>query len=246
MEYIQKKYGEQGLLKDWDKMCQIADPEYSQKLYETIKEHDILPDNLNGFVFLSPSANMGSKEIGLAKIVDQQLQNKDLDKKPLFIASDFFGTHDKKGNFKSRFDAKTIPDLDNVEFSFVSADANKLPIKDGAVNLIMDRMGAIWHTINSCLSSEDQPITEMTTDQKNKAREKVKNILEHYLSKLKNDGSIVVDAPDDARISTAKLLLTIFGRDIDEQLKQAGLKYSFIGEKDDRLLSLQKFSETNN
>lgn len=168
MEYIQEKYGEKGLLKNWDKMCQIADPEYSQKLYETIKEHNIFPDDLNGFVFLSPSANMGSKEIGLAKIIDQKLQNNDLDKKPLFIASDFFGTRDKKGNFKPGFDAKTIPDLDNVEFSFVSADANRLPIKDGTVNLIMDRMGAIWHTVNSCLSSEDQPITEMTANQKKK------------------------------------------------------------------------------
>jgi hypothetical protein len=242
MRHIQEKYGEQGMLKDWDKMSKIADPKHSQKFFETVKKYNILPDNLDGFVFLSPSANMGSKEIDLARIIDQQVGSNGLNKNPLVIASDFFGMRNREGDFKPRFNIENIPDLKNVDFSFVSADANELPIKDGAVDMIMDRMGAVWHTINSCLSSEGQPITEMSIMQKNEAKEKVKKILSHYLSKLKDNGNIILDAPDDGRESTALLLFTVFGEDIKEELEQIGLEYSFVGENENELLVLRKLT----
>ncbi len=227
-----------------NEVIKATDKEYSQDLYETITKYNLLPKNLDGFIFLSASASISAKEIGLAKIIDQKLQHIKLNKKPLFIASDFFGEHNQEGKFKPGFDIEGLPNLNNVNFSFLSADARKLPLKDHSVDLIMDQMGAIWQTISSSLVLENE-VFKVPDNKKNKIQEEVKNIFQHYLSKLKDNGHIIIDAPNDLNITTVELLSMLFGENLNEELKKIGLSSKLIGDNNEKLLALCKISENN-
>jgi len=247
MKYIEENIilDSPGVLGKTNEVIKTTDKEYSQDLYEAISKHNLLPENLDGFIFLSASASISAKEIGLAKIIDQKLQHTKLNKKPLFIASDFFGEHDQAGNFKPGFDVKGLPNLDNVSFSFLSADARKLSLKDHSVDLIMDQMGAIWQIISSYLVLENE-VFKIPENKKNEIKEKVKNIFQHYSSKLKDNGHIIIDAPNDINITTVELLSMAFGKDLNEELKKIGLNSRLIEDNNEKLLALYRTSEPNN
>jgi hypothetical protein len=242
MSEIQEHYGPKGLLKSWDKMCQIADPEYAKMTYDTFVNSGLFPKNLDGFVFLSPSANMGSKEIGIAQLVDKSLAGKDISKKPLFVASDFFGTH-VRGGFKPGFDRKLLPSLENVSFSFLSADANRLPIQDASIDIIMDRMGAVWHTINKHLPQSGVEVQRLPTESTKKAQQDLSNLLIHYSEKIKADGMIVIDAPDDGRDSSERFLSIACSGDIESFLNKLDLTHRFVGEYNARFVVIFKIKQ---
>ncbi len=248
MKYVQEKniiLSSLGVPGEINEIIKPTDKEYAKDLYETITKYGLLPKDLDGFIFLSTSASIGAKEIGLAKIIDQKLQHTKLNKKPLFIASDFFGEHNQVGKFKPGFDIKGLPHLDNVNFNFLSADAKKLPLKDHSVNLIMDQMGAIWQTVASSLVLEDE-VYKIPENKKNKIQEEVKNIFQHYLSKLKDNGHIIIDAPNDLNITTVELLEIVFGKNLNKELKKIGLSSKLVGDNNEKLLILYKNSAINN
>ncbi|KKU52972.1 MAG: hypothetical protein A3A28_05370 [Candidatus Sungbacteria bacterium RIFCSPLOWO2_01_FULL_47_32] len=231
---VMEKYGEGGALQSWDKMAEMVNPQYAKKFYELMAGERFIPDDLNGFVFLSPSSNKASKEIKLAEIFDKRLEGTSLKQKPIFIASDIFGTHEKDGRFLPGFDPEKKPQFKNIDFTFVTSEAGRLPIRAESVTMIMDRMGAMWHAIDDGLASSSAAAGEAgrKTD--------AEKILKEYAEKLKKGGVILFDAFRGKGLeSTGQLLFRTFGKKLKD-IEELGFSWKLVGKDEMCFLALQK------
>ncbi len=228
----------------WDKVDNERSPQYGKRLYVTLKNGLIIPQNMDGFVFLSVSANKATKEKEFAEALDADVKDKKFTEKPLIIASDFAGVHrrgrNRKTYFKPIFNSKNSPKLQNVDFQFLSADADSIPLADKSVDVLMDRYGAAHETITFL---NNFPSTESELA--------LLDLLKKYLSKIKKNGKIILDAEDrestiEDMDSTGKLIEYLFNErkndpnNFTQHIKQIGLRYRFIGEGRDRVMILER------
>lgn len=183
--------------------------QYGYRLYKTIKENGLFPPDMDGFVFLSVSANKGTKELELAKSLEEDIKDKHFNKKPLVISADMAhvkNSHNQEGE------------------NYVLADARKIPLIKESVDIIFDRMGAIWYASweenKNCLIK----------------------LLDEMSRALKKHGKILVEATNS--ISTDAIMMRNFNvKDsnmLNAKLKELGFQCSYLGEGLDRILVLEK------
>lgn len=253
-ESIRQQYGRGGLLESWGDL-RSGDEKYARTFFESVRETKLLPENLDGFVFLSVSANKGSKEIAVAKLVDEMLAGKTFQRKPLFIAADLFGRTDRAGNFLPGFDPQLQPELNSIAFQFLSAKAQEIPLAKRSVDLIFDRMGALWHAVDSAVSvGPDEPVPPW---QKKAARAQVESLLAEYHRKLKPGAAVIIDAPEGwaaLGVTTTNVYLKQIYDDLPRDLAKIKGKWdrpsrrriyyhfdvSLLGSGDGRLLVFRK------
>ena len=82
MSYSPEAYSKGGIHEGWGKEDKKYYPEYGHKLYKVLKENSLLPENLEGFVFLSVSANQGIKERDFAESLFEDIKDQHFNKKP--------------------------------------------------------------------------------------------------------------------------------------------------------------------
>lgn len=228
---LQKGYAEQ----DWTSGDMFRDPRLPGEYATLLLNKRILPapDRANGFVFFSPAANQGLFEHSIAKRFDETL-SVESQNPPVFIAADFFGGKDKSGKFQPGFlpDIFTDEDLNYVKFKKLSAEGEHIPLRDESVDVLWDRVGALWHAQSERISNPDS--------------EGVVNLLDEYKRVLK--GSLIIDAaewyPGRAIQSTFDFLTDpIDGSSnppaINVDLEQLGWNFHFIGSGESRLAVLK-------
>ena len=218
--------------------------EYTEQLYQNLLASELLPKDMNGFVFLSVSSNKADKERLLAELLDKDLEGKVFDKKPSIIAADFFGTQNQDTataqTFTPGFKPDEQPKVANVNFSYLSADAYHLPLADESVTVIFDRLGVLHHAIK--LNEAGKPPVDSLI-----------SLLKYWNLKLKPNGSIITDASDlppnpevvEPTMSKLEYYIKNFVRNYDwtdliSDLNDIGYESSFIGSGGNRLWRLQK------
>jgi SAM-dependent methyltransferase len=169
---------------DWAAMSEHEHQRLAVAYAELLSQEGILPtpDKANGFTFFSPSANQGSYEYAFAKTVEDSLTDAS-EKKPLFIAADMFGTGDRE-NFVPGFRNNELrpEDFKHVVFQKVSAEAERIPLPEASVDVVWDRLGALWHTQSKRIS------LNISSDQE------VQDLLEGYKRVLKPTGCVIIDS----------------------------------------------------
>jgi SAM-dependent methyltransferase len=172
-------------------------PELGVKYVDVFRKTGVLPERLglDGFVFYSPSANQGSIELSVARRLDEEVSGLNLRKKPKVIMADFFGLR-KRATYKVGENPVEVMDffptfsrsttnLENVVVERASAEAGNIPLESGSVDIIWDRLGALYHLIDDCRKSE----TDLKTE--------VSRLLAEYKRVLRPGGRLVVDASKD-------------------------------------------------
>lgn len=225
-------YGKGGNLEGWNKWVEQADPTYGKRLFALLKKEGVVPEKLDDFRFLSVSANGGSREIGFAEALDGTIENLQMKpkKRPLVIASDIarVGT--------------LVPEYANVDYVRLKADAHNLALPMEAVDVIYDRMGAVWYKVDEKLGVATLVNGVLPDWELEDIWEALKETFIQYRDKLKNHGSILLDDPDrisDNPMSTLQYLKKIIP-DVDGFLKLLGLVGRHIGEEKDRLLAITR------
>lgn len=216
-------------LSRWDKLVKEADPDYGHRLYQILKSSQILPppEKLNGFVFLSVSSNGASREAGLASEIDRSVSGIEFQSKPKIIANDI-----------AVIKNPTKIKLDNVEFVRIQSDAYSLPTTKESVDVIYDRMGALWYRVHQELESATLVNGKLPEWSRSEITESIKQVLTQYTEKLKIGGHILIDNPDRISkdpMSTTQYLQEIIP-DMKDFLSEIGLECQNIGEKEDRLM----------
>ncbi len=243
IDLMASEYGKQGNLAEWGLLTESEDEAYARSFLDSIKEHGVLPEDMSGFVFMSVSANSGGKESALAKLVDDSLGSKQLEHKPLFIAADVFGTWTDKDNFVPGFDTKkqSKHEYKNIAFQFLSSDAHNIPLAKESVDIIFDRLGAVWYAIQENVNLRRNK--KIASWQREDAQEAVAELLKGYWEKLKDEGKIILDASTQwdgtEMLSTAMFLEKIYDN-LFQDLTALQFRSEYIGEGDDRLLVLHK------
>lgn len=226
-ELVSAMYGKGGILEAYRLLDEKGVESSVRRLYDLLKTNQLFPHDLNQFVFLSPSSNTGVREIALATMLDQAIEQGEFQGHPKFIASDFFGHTTESGNFVPGFDPNLKPNLEHVDFNFLSGRASELPLADNSVNMIYDRLGALWYSVNDFFPTENdgskswQKEWEEDEEQENRlaAQEAVKKLLAKYAQKLKLGGAIVMDgAENNSPPSTGEYLEWAFGDQLSSEL----------------------------
>ena len=215
-------YKPENILGKWGLEQEKIHPEYPEKIFEVLEKEGIVPkrqkDN-EPFTIWGPASNNAWIETRFASLLDEHFD--DPINKPLVYASDATYPYDES---EKRLDHN----LKNTAFAFLRHEASKTPIPDDSVDVIFDRLGALWHFLN------------------NDEKEEAKKILQFYITKLKQGGSIILDASDtgsDTVTSTARLILENFS---DKELEDVGFERknqkiaNFIGSDEHKLLILKK------
>jgi len=230
---------------------------------------DILPkpENASGYVVYSPSSNQAFYEHEFARHLDNAISklpknSRKLNKPPLFIAADVFGerklgfvdrillklgAQNRRGRFVPGFSRRrfTGKDLRYVKFGKISADAAHIPLLNDTVDVVWDRLGALWHAQDSRIyQTKDGERTMRFYDP---GDDLVKRILGEYERVLKPGGCVVVDAYKlSAFLGTPNStfdMLNIFS--IRVNLRELGWDVSnFIGEGNSRLAVLKPIQKS--
>lgn len=233
------EYGPKGKLAYWQETEALRNPLLAAQYVELLFDEKILPppSDARGFVLLSPSANQGLFEFEMAEKLDSTMTEKP-EKKPMFIAADMFGEI-RDNQFVPGFWKDFYTDeFKNVDFHKLSADAKNTPLKANSVDVIWDRLGALWHTQNSRVTNGKQDL------------EDIYRVLNEYRRLLKPGGVVVIDAavkPEGATNSTDDFLsgnFSIKGRQIDSlaykvDLDKLGWEIRYIGNDAARLAVLK-------
>lgn len=226
---IQKAYARGGDMMYWDSQDFERDPFFVEDLFSILMKNDLLPKadskDLSGFVFLGIASNQGSKELSLAKIYDNYLQQAgvSLNKKPLFIVSDFFGEDPgKNGIFVPGFNKENTLGMKNVDFRYLSAKAEDLPFVPNSVDIIFDRRGAFWHAVFSECWESLQRNEDPEAEEISRATDRVRDLLTKTSSLLKDNGVLVLDAPSSSTDLPTSSLLGLLN--IDTLLEELDLE----------------------
>ena len=241
----------------WDEFERERDPQFPDRVFGLLAREHVLPEDYNGFVFLSVSANRAHIEEGLARNIDARVRDQHLDKKPLVIASDIAGAR-VDGRFRPICADKELPTFEHVNFVCLASDARRMPIKSGEADIIWDRLGAMWH-IGAHVDDDEKKTRKGNLSQED-YRQIAILLFEKYSKLLKENGKIVLDAYElkDMQMpdSTATGLLYFFdtyyeGDCLDREregnfaraLAAIGLRYRFIGQHMDRLMVVEKIKD---
>lgn len=234
----------------WDEKERRINPKYGFELYGLLEKKGMIPNDLNGFVFLGISANKATKEAQFAQLLDRKCEKIDLIKPPQVIVSDSFGTDKDSGRFVPGFDQSLTPKLEKVIFSYISADGTSIPIADGSVDIIFDRLGVLWY---KSLLSPESDWDENKENYHSAGKREVLTLLKHIISKLKSNGKYITDAVEyrhddvdskNTNASTRQMLAKFFPilSDLEVEL---GVKISIMGEDDNVILVFEKIDKTN-
>ena len=247
----QKFYGD-GNGAGWYETQMGKSPEYALKLFELFKQEGIIPEDeeLEGFTLVDVSANRAELEVHLAVLLDRQIKGQEFVHSPKVIAIDFLGKKEGEkedgsyDRFVSGIQPEKIPNLKNVEFSRISADARQLPLAEGSVDVLFDRLGALWYSVHDKGGGlrRDKTFLEL--------QKIVLEILKNYARTLKEKGKIIVDATQKGMYlnqvksekSTAVALSEVglsTPRGLQD-LEDIGLRVKFVGKGADRLLVFEK------
>jgi len=223
----------------WNEKQLEKDAKYPERVFELFQKEGMFPENMEGFTFVSVSANKAFLEKGLAISLDKTLAGQNFDIKPKFIAADFAGSY-RDGKFHSIFDGVEKPELENVEFVFQVADARTIELPEESVNILWDRLGAVWN-----IGKHDDDGLESGEElSEEKFKKTVIELLDRFSGFIKKVGHIVLDAhitdEDDVPMSTAWKIEQNFGDTFEQALAEIGLSSRFVGEGKDRLLLIEK------
>ncbi|MFZ2189446.1 MAG: hypothetical protein WA057_02180 [Candidatus Magasanikiibacteriota bacterium] len=255
--YLQKRYAEEeGIV--WYEERLKNRPDYPQQLFDTLNNSGIIPkgNKLDGFVFASISANRADMEAEFASVLDKEVKDEEFIHPPKVVAMDLLGKKENEredgsyDRFVSGIQPKKLPNLKNVEFSRISADANNLPLTESGVDVIFDKLGLIWHSLN-----DETGHIQFNADLE-VLRKKILEILEKLSEILKVNGKIVVDAFEvgvhkyeetGCATSTADCLeqVGVLKSSSLLELGKLGLQIKFIGEGKDKLLVFEKIDNKN-
>jgi hypothetical protein len=232
-------------------------PEIDPKiLYSLLKGAGLLPTPSDkNFIFLSVSAYLGKVESELARLCDAEFESGEIapavTNKPLFIASDQVLRTEQEIERLLLAERQAMP-LTYTSFALTEAEAFKLPYPSGSINVIYDRLGALWHLCKF-----------LTKTYKGISREDFAKVLLIAIKRLgeslKDNGSIVVDAytqlsverlPEDFHCvdSTYDVICSGLGDDLtmDELvglLRSGGFNINFIGAGTMRMAVLTKMAQ---
>jgi len=234
------EYNPGGKLQYWQETEALRNPDLAKQYVDLLIQEQIIPhpDKATGFVFLSPSANQGMFEYEIADRLNQSITKKP-DPPPIFLAADIFGNY-QDGQFVPGFWKGFYQDeFDNVIFQKISADANKIPILDNSVDVIWERLGALWHVQNNRATGENLDSTPIV------------NLLNEYDRVLKSGGVIILDAATQTEGATNSTIDFLEGKfnipgaqinpyDYKIDLKELGWETQFIGSGRARLAVLRK------
>ena len=236
----------------WEWLSEGSSKRILESTIDTLSEEKLLPrgEELNGWVFFSPTSNFRIFESSVLHTISKSIEGMKLEEKPKVITSDIAGyyvptagnpkisvedVYYKKYPLKSFKPTFTGQMQDkNVDCLSVASDAYEIPLRDNSVDLIWDRLGAVWHTIyaESLFAEPEKDIIVL---------------LDSYRRVLKDAGSIVIDAyeiqpkgaPSISSYALLKLLLDHHGSDL---LK--GWDLELIGEGESRMAVLHKQANT--
>lgn len=171
-------YEKGGRLEKWNTLVEQADPDYGQRLFEILNREKVLPTTLDDFRFLSVSANGGAREISFAKALDEKIEWKSEkpEEKPTIFASDIVNIEYEP------------PKLANVNFVRLRADANKLPITPNSIDVVFDRMGAVWYKVHTKLETATRINGKLPDWETEEITESLREIIEGYVEKLRVGG----------------------------------------------------------
>lgn len=163
--------------------------ELAPSFVAALEGEGIIPSGkaLDGWVFLSPSSNDRAIERVVAERVNQLAAGQRLHTKPRVLCSDIIGAYEcgrsalRTGDFEPGV-RDQLPVLGFVDTLTFTSLAEGLALPDASVDVIFDRLGALWYSIydrRTGLSKGD---------------EETALLLAEYARVLKPDGRLVVDA----------------------------------------------------
>jgi hypothetical protein len=234
--------------RNWNRDQEKELPDNPRLYTEVMVKAGVLPSegNVNGFVFYSASANQSSIEYAVADYLNGQMGKTSLTNKTMVYMADIFGTS-KETKYKDANGVKHditvfIPGFEgatkqypNVEVLRLSADAMHIPLENGSVNVIWDRLGALWHEIENAGVTSSPYVKEV-----------VESLLNEYKRVLKEDGVVVIDAADTitgAPYSTYTLTrgVTYAKKEVIPKMDLAdfGWNVSFAGDGENKIAILK-------
>jgi hypothetical protein len=214
IETIQEYYAPGGIEDNWKEMQEKTDPNIAEKYFLLLSDIEIIPktkEQLEQYVFYSPTANQRFLEFGFAEKLEELCSGFDMKSKPKIICSDAFGTEklaiDRTSDehriieyFKPGFVGDT-PVFNNVDIVTVSAKANEIPLADNSVDVVWDRLGAMWHYL------------EYAQTNRKTVNNTVKELLDEYGRILKRGGKVIFDAGEVRAASVSTYALAIKGKE---------------------------------
>lgn len=250
---LEQQYGDGGRSASWAQKDVESNPTLPNDYFALLVQEGIIPreEELGGFTFLSPSANTGRYEYEMAKALDASLAHQPTPQ-PRFIASEIVG---------NLLDSSQKDPLSYVAFETRTEDARELSLPPRSVDVIWDRLGAVWHLQRQRIDKEESSTKEVV------------RLLERYKNLLKPGGRVILDATDETstmgvlerkdvlpivsvfdspedQASTAQLNREIQKREMVYKidLQKLGWEIHYIGDGPTRLAVLepQRFSKLNN
>lgn len=228
-------YSDGGGLSSWGQLVEKSDPLYGERFFDLLKSENILPSNFSGYKFLSLSANRGTREIGLIKKVNSEIDStkSDIQDKPTFILSDI--SYDVLGKVK-------VSGYRNVNTVFVNSDAENIPVSNNSINLMFDRMGATWHKSQNLIENSIKVNGKMPDWQIDENRTEMDSFLMACKSKLAVGGSLVLDYPERSSgdpISTLGYLEKLY-EDVFDSFARLNFNFKVIGSGEERFVLLTR------
>jgi len=243
-QYIMDLY--MGRSRRWDEVLNEEQPQVIQEYADLLIKTGLIPsdERLSGFVLYSPSSNQRSIETEFARRIDACAGKLQLETPPMVITSDIFGrlepayTPSPNLKFISAYNGQ-MENFEHVKTGSFAALAGQTPLESHSVDLIWDRLGAMWHAIDSVSGTQ------------NNAQEAVVPLLEEYKRILKKGGKVVIDAAD--RTIMAPTSTYLFSKGINQEsnpskvdphfkvdFESLGWKVSFEGNGDTKIAVLEK------
>lgn len=226
-------YKQKGELGSWGSLVEKGDPDYGKRLFDLLTFEKILPEKYDDFRFLSLSANKGTRELAMIKLINEKIEEGDaVGRKPLFLLSDICR------------EAMVVSgaDLENVRIMFVNSDAADIPVEKNTINIMFDRMGAVWYKAQDLLDTAIKINGKIPDWQQDEVEREMDEFLLQCRSKLLSGGFLVLDDPlrsTDDPISTVGYLSLIY-KDIPKRLETLGYTFKNIGNGEDRFAVLAK------
>ncbi len=239
-DYMRGMYSDGESVQAWSEQNERYFKGIGKDYLAILTQEGIIPssqESLDGWVLFSPSANSRYFEILFAKKIDSLAADFEFVEKPKIIAADILGTVKEVGGepaFIPAFTGATYHGA-NVDFVSMSADAFHVPLKPNSVDVIWDRLGACWYSLQMDRVDGYPATTEL---------------FQEYFRALKPGGMLVLDAgqhlPEGfVTVSTDELLDGILLNGSNSvvapmDLSKFGTAREYIGAGQARLVVIKK------
>lgn len=245
---IMEAYTNPNMLESWDTEHMKEHPYLRRGYRDTLVNADVLPSEskvVDYFVLYSPSSNQGSIERFFAMCLEHNpsVQN------ALIVGGDMFGkevistphTNSNEGidggrsSFIPGFAKQSKDIFTKVKFERVAATARSIPLEDHSVDVVWDRLGALWYVFENC-----------ALDRKMNAKSDVETLLTEYKRVLKSGGKLVIDASDQMMGNVPSTYRYSKGTDSELLIKfgpvnfeELGWNVTFAGDGETKVAILQ-------